>query len=364
MTRQKRWLCLVAVVIMCAYWLLPVNLRCTAATPQRVYLTGQGVAVRVTLRNVDIRFPTVMMPVDGSEVGWRYPCVSFEVYRDGRLLTPRFGRCGNMNGVSPRHLVRLTPGGQCSFTMPLLGYSLTPGRYRVRVYYVLGCGVPPRSPTPLTEREQSLMRCVSPCDLWTQPVTFTVRKPTLKELDELIQTLQQSNTASARQAYEILRATHDVRTVEPLARIAQSRSDARKFAILILAQMDDARAAQIVEHVLDGDVDRITIYEALCALRQHAPDAAVRVARKLLQTALSEIVVRESANVLCDSLGFQATVEEVLRRMQTAERQHRHPLSQYVAIELRHWLTVRLCPSGYIPRTSSEWRARLREHRW
>ncbi len=362
MTRQKRWLCLVIVLaVACAYQWIPVHLRCAAATSRPVYLTGQQVRLKVTLRNADVRFPIVMTPVDGSEVGWRYPHVSFEVRKDGELLDRVYGRCGNLNAVTQQHFVRLYPGGQCSFTMPLLGYALMPGRYRVRVHYVLGRGEPLRSPKPLTESEQKLMRRVNPCDLWTAFVTFTVRKPTLDELNRLVRTLEQGNPSSVYEAYDVLRAARDVRTVEPLSRLALSNSAAREFAVLILSVINDPRAAQTVERALEQGMESLTTYRVLNELRRHAPDAARRASRRLLRTSFSDFALRESADILCDTMGVRAAVEEVLKRYQTAERQHAHPPSQYAAGTLRYWLKMRFCPQNDTPpRTSSEWRAWLR----
>jgi len=91
------------------------------------------------LENHDNRKHTVMPPLDGSFVHWRYPYYDLEILDANGVAVPRrpLGRCGNVNSWKKRDFVSLAAGEVFRFRIPPNGYSyeLVKGRYKLRVKY-------------------------------------------------------------------------------------------------------------------------------------------------------------------------------------------------------------------------------------
>jgi hypothetical protein len=91
------------------------------------------------LENHDNRSNTVMPPLDGSFVHWRYPYYDLEILDvNGVAVPPRpVARCGNVNAWKKRDFVSLAAGEVFRFRIPTNPYSyeLAKGQYRLRVKY-------------------------------------------------------------------------------------------------------------------------------------------------------------------------------------------------------------------------------------
>jgi hypothetical protein len=85
------------------------------------------------------RGQTVMPPLDGSFVHWRYPHYDLEIVDVNGVAVPRrpLARCGNVNSWKKRDFVSLAQGEVFRFRIPtnLYSYELAKGQYKLRVKY-------------------------------------------------------------------------------------------------------------------------------------------------------------------------------------------------------------------------------------
>lgn len=95
--------------------------------------------VEVTLRNNDPDSVTLVLPGDGSDVGWRTPLVNWDVRTsDGRHVErQKVFRCGNINPLRAGEVFTLPPGGEKTFrtTVPWYFRYETSRRYKLRLTY-------------------------------------------------------------------------------------------------------------------------------------------------------------------------------------------------------------------------------------
>lgn len=89
--------------------------------------------------NHDNRNNTVMPPLDGSFVHWRYPYYDLEILDVNGVAVRRrpVARCGNVNAWKKRDFVSLAAGEVFRFRIPVNPYSyeLAKGQYKLRVTY-------------------------------------------------------------------------------------------------------------------------------------------------------------------------------------------------------------------------------------
>jgi hypothetical protein len=82
---------------------------------------------------------TVMPPLDGSFVHWRYPYYDLEILDVNGVAVPRrpLARCGNVNSWKKRDFVSLAASEVFRFRIPANPYSyeLAKGQYKLRVKY-------------------------------------------------------------------------------------------------------------------------------------------------------------------------------------------------------------------------------------
>jgi len=89
---------------------------------------GQQVPWRIRIRNVSNGVVDVVPPLDGSDVGMRFPLYGVQLHGpDGRPVNwIRGGRCGNCNGIRRDEVIRLPPGEEMDmFLQAPLGHALS-----------------------------------------------------------------------------------------------------------------------------------------------------------------------------------------------------------------------------------------------
>ncbi len=99
--------------------------------------------LKVRINNVGAVPVTLVLPGDGSEVGWRTPVIEWSLTRldlaDSKAATPlgfSRGRCGNINRLDPREVFTIKPGENQDISQWVrLPYGMSPGKYRAIFHY-------------------------------------------------------------------------------------------------------------------------------------------------------------------------------------------------------------------------------------
>jgi hypothetical protein len=80
---------------------------------------------------------TLVLPGDGSEVGWRTPTMTWQVWTPAGapVSMSHSGRCGNMNALRPEEIFTLRPGERHDLGDWLGSPHLPPDTYVVQAIY-------------------------------------------------------------------------------------------------------------------------------------------------------------------------------------------------------------------------------------
>ena len=123
--------------------------------------------LKVRINNVGAVPVTLVLPGDGSEVGWRTPLIEWSLTRldpaDSKAAPPLgigLRRCGNINRLDPREVFTIKPGENQEISQSVrLPYRMPPGKYSVVFHYSNVPNIEWRG-VPLGKHEPAAMRQV------------------------------------------------------------------------------------------------------------------------------------------------------------------------------------------------------------
>lgn len=129
----------------------------------------------LTLRNEGATPVKVVLPGDGSEVGWRTPVVTWSATTPkGKPVTPKeVMRCGMMNRIEASEIVTLAPGASHVIDHWLSSPPFAPGTYDVRLAYRNDPAIAARTDTD--PAVAALVADTSACEATTNEVRVRVR---------------------------------------------------------------------------------------------------------------------------------------------------------------------------------------------
>jgi hypothetical protein len=134
-----------------------------------------GARFTLTLKNDGATAIRLVMPGDGSEVGWRTPILKWSATAMGKAVTMTNGaRCGFMNPIEPREIVRLAPGESRDFSEWLTMPPLPNGTYEVRLTYRNDPGFLGGRMSDASEEVKHLIAGSSACEVTTNAVRTTL----------------------------------------------------------------------------------------------------------------------------------------------------------------------------------------------
>jgi hypothetical protein len=92
--------------------------------------------IKADITNLSDEVVTLVVPGDGSEVGWRTPIITWTVVdaTTDRLEWPLRIRCGNQNALGSDEVIRLAPGETRELDHLWLP-TAKPGKYKVALTY-------------------------------------------------------------------------------------------------------------------------------------------------------------------------------------------------------------------------------------
>lgn len=128
----------------------------------------------LTLKNAGTAPLSLVVPGDGSEVGWRAPVLEWSATSDGRpveqLESPG---CGMMNAIQADEIFTLAPGASKAMTDWIHGPTYAPGSYEVRLRYI---NDPKREfgKVTATPEVKAMLAASSACDVTSAPMKLQV----------------------------------------------------------------------------------------------------------------------------------------------------------------------------------------------
>ncbi len=131
---------------------------------------------KATLVNEGKEALVLVMPGDGSDVGWRTPKISWEILAGTKRTTPG-GRCGNMNRITAADVFELAPAAKQDLGGWLGWPELAPGAARVRLVYENDGDIGSRSLALGEDDEVTIARikASSRCKVTSNAVSFVVK---------------------------------------------------------------------------------------------------------------------------------------------------------------------------------------------
>lgn len=172
-------LCAAALICRAATGELALMIAPAEATLKR----GEQLQVEATITNSSNSPVTLVLPGDGSQVGWRTPVVTWMFVREEAALPDRWASldanpiCGNINAFKRTEVFALEPAAKRSLNewiSPVV--DLPAGRYRFRMQYsnepTRKTGGLPRGPHEAGAED--LIRRSTACTLISNDVSVTV----------------------------------------------------------------------------------------------------------------------------------------------------------------------------------------------
>ncbi|MCA9588309.1 MAG: hypothetical protein KC657_23465 [Myxococcales bacterium] len=146
------------------------------AKVKAVSTPGGDQTFALTLTNAGKAPVSLVVPGDGSEVGWRTPVISWSVTTPkGAPVAERGGgRCGMMNRIEASEIFTLAPGASRTIGMWVAPPNVAPGTYNVQLRYrndpSIGARKGNADPAVVAKIAAS-----SACDVTTPTIRVTLR---------------------------------------------------------------------------------------------------------------------------------------------------------------------------------------------
>jgi hypothetical protein len=123
---------------------LPADLILQIAAPMAVYKEGEQIGLCVTIMNKGPKPVTLVQPGDGSDCAWRTPIIGWSIIKvedektrhpDDLPLQKGITRCGNRNSLKSTEIFTVKPNEFKQLSDWVSYPHLTPGTYRLVLYY-------------------------------------------------------------------------------------------------------------------------------------------------------------------------------------------------------------------------------------
>ena len=166
------------------------KLELRISSEQKEFRMGEYPKIRAVITNRSEQEVTLVQPGDGSDCSWRTPVIGWSALpADSEKEHPKapakrsVARCGNINPLTAKEIIRLKPGESATLS-PWLGYHniASPGEYRLRFYYANRPGMKWQG-LPLGKHDPDAMKAVdgsTKCELVSNEIVVTV-KPKAEE---------------------------------------------------------------------------------------------------------------------------------------------------------------------------------------
>lgn len=149
---------------------IPCSLKATL----RAVPTSSGPGFTLTLKNEGSKPLRLVVPGDGSEVGWRPPVVTWSATLNGAPATPLDGaRCGMTNRVEANEIFTLAAGASREIKEWLPPPSFAPGTYDLRLTYRNDPGIQTRGGE--TDEVKRLLASSMACEVTSNAVRVTLQ---------------------------------------------------------------------------------------------------------------------------------------------------------------------------------------------
>ncbi|MBX3207673.1 MAG: hypothetical protein KF764_21670 [Labilithrix sp.] len=129
----------------------------------------------LTLKNDGTKTLRLVVPGDGSEVGWRTPVVTWSATVHGAPAAPlEGGRCGMMNRIEANEIITLAPGASRSVKDWVPSPPFATGTYDLKLTYRNDPGLESRKGGGESEAVKRLLAGSSSCEVTSNTVRATL----------------------------------------------------------------------------------------------------------------------------------------------------------------------------------------------
>jgi hypothetical protein len=129
-----------------------------------------GQRFTLALKNNGRSAVRLVLPGDGSEVGWRTPVLAWAATSGGKPVAPvNRGRCGNMNRIERSEIFTLAPGASREIPEWVPSPEFPSGTYDLRLTYRNDPGLLVRKGAA-PEDVKRLLASTSACQITTDPI--------------------------------------------------------------------------------------------------------------------------------------------------------------------------------------------------
>ena len=129
----------------------------------------------VVLKNEGSKPLRLVLPGDGSAVGWRTPVVTWTASANGAPVAPEgAARCGMMNRIEPSEIVTLAPGASREMRDWLDAPRFAPGTYDLRLTYRNDPALQARKSNGESDEVKRLIAASSACEVTSKPLRVTL----------------------------------------------------------------------------------------------------------------------------------------------------------------------------------------------
>jgi hypothetical protein len=129
----------------------------------------------LTLKNESSKPVRLVLPGDGSEVGWRTPALTWSATSGSQAVSPAPSpRCGMMNHIEPAEIITLAPGASREMTEWIPPPPFTAGTYDLRLTYRNDPKLAAKADRGDSDEVKRLVEASSACEVTTTRIRATL----------------------------------------------------------------------------------------------------------------------------------------------------------------------------------------------
>jgi hypothetical protein len=149
---------------------------CGLKATVRDHGAASGNRFTLTLKNESTKPLRLVVPGDGSEVGWRTPALTWSASTHGAPVapSPSGGRCGMMNRIEPNEIITLAPGASREVREWIPMPPFLAGTYDLRLTYRNDPAISSKLDRGDSAEVKRLIAASSACEVTTSSVHATL----------------------------------------------------------------------------------------------------------------------------------------------------------------------------------------------